>query len=134
MTMLRKNYSELVRLPTYQERIEYLQTHSSVGDETFGNRRYLNQILYNTSEWRSFRNDVIIRDGGFDMALEGYPVDSRAIVHHINPLTIEDILNRSSAVFDFENVVLVSYDTHNAIHYTEDSEQVARRKIGRAHV
>ena len=63
------------------------------------------------------------------MALEGYPVDSRAIVHHINPLTIEDILNRSNAVFDFENVVLVSYDTHNAIHYTEDSEQVARRNL-----
>lgn len=125
--MMKKSYRELVRLPTFEERLHYLQTNSVVGDETFGNRRYLNQIFYNTPEWRSFRNEVIIRDGGFDMALEGYPVDHRPIIHHINPITLDDILNRDPCLFDLENVVLVSYDTHNAIHYTQDSEAVARR-------
>lgn len=123
---MRKSYSKLSKLPTYEERLEYLQTHSQVGDETFGNKRYLNQILYNTPEWRAFRNKVIIRDGGWDMGLEGYPV-SKAIIHHINPITAEDIVNRSPNIFDMENVVLVSYDTHNAIHYIEDADQVAMR-------
>lgn len=122
---MRKSYRELLSFKTYEDRLNYLLTNSNVGDDTFGNRRYLNQIFYNTYEWRRFRNRIIVRDNGFDMALDGYPVN-RPIIHHINPITIDDILNRDESLFDENNVVLVSYDTHNAIHYTRDPMIVAK--------
>lgn len=112
-----KTYSELITLPTFRERFEYLKIGGTIGKETFGYDRYLNQILYKSDEWRSFRRDIIIRDNGKDLACEDYEVGSRAIVHHIDPITVEDVLNRHPKIFDPENVITTSLTTHNAIHY-----------------
>lgn len=112
-----KTYSECIKFSTFNDRFEYLNLSGKVGEETFGSNRYLNQILYSSGEWKKFRRDVIIRDDGLDMACEGYDIYERAVVHHINPITIEDVINRSPSVFDFENVILVSPLTHKAIHY-----------------
>lgn len=116
-----KTYSELISLPTFKERFEYLKIGGSIGEETFGYDRYLNQILYRSDEWRKFRRDIIIRDDGKDLACEDYEVELRAIVHHINPITVEDVLNRDPKIFDPENVITTSLNTHNAIHYGDES-------------
>lgn len=116
-----KTYSELISLPTFKERFEYLKIGGSIGEETFGYDRYLNQILYRSDEWRKFRRDIIIRDDGKDLACEDYEVGLRAIVHHINPITVEDVLNRDPKIFDPENVITTSLNTHNAIHYGDES-------------
>lgn len=116
-----KSYSELILLPTYDERYSYLKIGGSIGDETFGFDRYLNQLFYNSNEWRHFRNEIIIRDNGMDMAHPDYPINGLILIHHINPLTKEDIINRSPSLFDPENVICVSKLTHNAIHYGDDS-------------
>lgn len=116
-----KTYSELITLPTFIERYEYLRLGGKVGEETFGSNRYLNQILYTSGEWRSFRDDIIIRDCGCDLGCEGFEVNSRIIVHHINPITVEDVINRHPKVFDPENVICVSHNTHEAIHYGDES-------------
>lgn len=127
-----KSYSELIRLPTFEERFAYLKIAGIVGEDTFGYDRYLNQDFYRSSEWRSFRDQIIVRDNGCDMGLSDYPildfvrkVDSRSqivykskvIIHHINPLTKEDILFHTNLLFDPENVICVSDRTHKAIHY-----------------
>ena len=110
-------YSELIQLPTFEERFEYLRLDGSVGQATFGYDRYLNQILYNSPEWKRFRRDIIIRDNGCDLACEGYEIRGRIIIHHINTISIEDIVNRNPMVFDPENVITTTHNTHNAIHY-----------------
>lgn len=92
-----------------------------VGKETFGWERYLNQQFYRSKEWKRFRNEIIIRDQGCDMALEDYPIGRGLVLHHINPITAKDILDGSSALLDPENVVCVSSLTHRAIHYSDDS-------------
>lgn len=125
-----KCYSELITLPTFQKRFEYLKTLNVVGGVTFGSYRYLNQTLYRKSaEWRELRRHIITRDEGNDMALEGYPVlDGR--VHHIIPITIEMILDRDPLVFSPENLVLVSEKTHRAIHFSKEYN-IADRPIER---
>ena len=120
MTSIR-SYSELIRIPTFKERYEYLRLFGKVGKETFGYDRYLNQVLYTSDEWRRFRRDIIIRDNGCDLGCEGYELQSIIIVHHINPITVEDVLNRSHMVFDPDNVISVSHNTHQAIHYGDES-------------
>ena len=90
-------------------------------DVTFGNERYLNQVLYKSPEWKSFRQDIIIRDNGMDMGLDGFPISGIILIHHINPITAKDILERSSVIFDPDNVISVSQRTHNAIHYGDES-------------
>lgn len=112
-----KSYSELIQLPTFEERLQYLMLYGTVGEETFGGSRYLNQSLYHSYEWQEFRREIIIRDKGCDLGVDGLYISSRAIVHHINPITIEDILNMRPCVFDRDNVILVSSSTHNIIHY-----------------
>lgn len=112
-----RTYSELIQLPTFEERFEYLRLDGSVGQATFGYDRYLNQILYNSPEWKRFRRDIIIRDNGCDLACEGYEIRGRIIIHHINTISIEDIVNRNHMVFDPENVITTTHNTHNAIHY-----------------
>lgn len=112
-----KTYSELIQLPTYEERYEYLRTAQLVGDITFGGSRWLNQQLYNSKEWHDFRRRVIIRDRGCDLAMDGYDIIGKVIVHHLNAITKEQVLNRDPAIFDLNNVVCVSFDTHQAIHY-----------------
>lgn len=118
-----KTYSELMTLPTFIERYRYLRIGGRVGELTFGHDRYLNQILYRSDEWKEFRRGIIIRDKGRDLACEGFEVyDGGIIVHHINPITVEDVLNRSPAVFDPENVISTILNTHNAIHYGDESK------------
>lgn len=126
-----KTYSELITLPTFIERFEYLKIGGAVGRETFGYDRYLNQILYNSSDWRRFRRGIIIRDNGMDLACDGFEIFGKIIVHHIDPITVEDVLNRHPKIFDPENVISTSLDTHNAIHYGDEDllmyETVERR-------
>lgn len=112
-----RTYSELITIPTFEERFEYLKLNGSVGLETFGHDRYLNQILYNSPEWRRFRPEIIVRDNGCDLACEGYEIFGKILIHHINPITTQDILNRNPKVFDPENVITTVHNTHNAIHY-----------------
>lgn len=112
-----KTYSELITIPTFEERFEYLQLKGSVGKDTFGYDRHLNQILYRSPEWKRLRNQIIIRDCGCDLACEGYDIHSKVLIHHLNPITVEDVLARSRKVFDPDNLVCVSHNTHNAIHY-----------------
>ena len=115
-----KTYSELSKLKTFEERYEYLKESGAVGVETFGFDRYANQALYNSREWKKARDQVIIRDGGCDLGIEGRDIPQNVLVHHINPISAEDILNRDPVVFDPENLVTVSLNTHNAIHYSSE--------------
>ena len=112
-----KSYSELSKINTYLGRFEYLKIGGKTGEQTFGTERYLNQILYKSPEWKSFRRNIIIRDLGMDMGFDGFPIDGIILIHHINPITAQDILDRSRIIFDPENVISVSKRTHNAIHY-----------------
>ncbi len=120
MTII-KTYSELIKLPTFIERYRYLRIGGKIGVDTFGHDRYLNQILYTSGEWRSFKAEIILRDNGCDLGCEGYDIHKYAMVHHINPITVEDVLNRHPKVFDPENVITTVLATHNAIHYGDES-------------
>lgn len=114
-------YSELIQLPTFEERFEYLKLDGSVGMETFGYDRYLNQALYKSKEWRRFRREIILRDNGCDLAFQDRPLFDHIILHHLNALTDKDILMRSPKIFDPENIVCTCLRTHNAIHYGDAS-------------
>lgn len=116
-----KTYSELITIPTFEERFEYLKLDGIVGQETFGYDRYLNQILYNAYKWRRFRRDIIVRDNGCDLAHPDYELNDLIIVHHINPVTVDDIINQDPRVFDPENVVSCADMTHKAVHYGDKS-------------
>ena len=127
-----KTYSELIEIPSFLERYRYLKLGGFVGEETFGFDRYLNQTLYRSPEWKRFRRDIIIRDNGMDLACEGYEIVGKIMVHHINPITMQDVIRRDPKIFDPENVVCTSMNTHNAIHYGDESllmiEPVVRTK------
>lgn len=127
-----KTYSELIKIKSFEDRFEYLKLDGTVGNVTFGGHRYLNQILYQTEKWKSTRREVIIRDNGCDLAHEYYIISGSIYIHHINPITIDDILNERPCVFDLENLICSSFKTHNAIHYGSKnllpSEQVIRKK------
>lgn len=128
---MNKTYSELIRLPTFLERYRYLKLGGRIGEDTFGYDRYLNQTLYRSAEWKRFRREIIVRDEGCDLGCEGYEIYGNILVHHINPITLEDVLNRDPKIFDPENVICVSHNTHNAIHYGDESllitEPIVRR-------
>ena len=112
-----RTYSELITIQTFEERFEYLQLKGSIGKDTFGYDRYLNQVLYRSPEWKRLRNQIIIRDCGCDLACDGYDIYGKVLIHHLNPITVEDVIARSRKVFDPDNLVCVSHNTHNAIHY-----------------
>lgn len=113
-----KTYSELITLPTFEERFFYLKIDDQyVGDDTFGYARYLNQKFYHSTEWRRFRRDMIIRDYGCEMGLKGYDIKGLIILHHIEPIAKEDILHNIECLMDPENCICVSHRLHNAIHY-----------------
>lgn len=113
-----KTYSELITLPTFEERFAYLQLDGRVGEDTFGFDRYLNQYLYQRNpKWKAARNQVIIRDNGCDLGIEGREIHGKIIVHHMNPITIEDLERESEFIFDPEYLICVTHNTHNAIHY-----------------
>lgn len=115
-----RTYSELIKLPTFEERYRYLQLDGKVGEETFGFDRYLNQIFYKSKEWRSVRNHVILRDNGCDLGIEGREIHDRILIHHMNPITKEDILNRTEFLMDPEYLISTIENTHNAIHYGDE--------------
>lgn len=117
MTTYSRCYSELVSFKTFEERFEYLKLDGIVGNETFGYDRYLNQLLYKSSDWKKIRNEIIARDNGCDLGIDGHEIFISPLVHHINPITIEDIKNRNPIIFDSENLITTILSTHNAIHY-----------------
>ena len=119
MTMKKiiKSYEELIDLPSFEERFEYLRLNGTVGKETFGFARYINQSFYHSSEWLNFRDKVIIRDNGCDLGVIGYDIIGSIIIHHINPITYDDIVNLRNCVFDMNNVISTTLSSHNAIHY-----------------
>lgn len=122
MRRFKRSYKELSRLGTFKEKYDYLRLQGNVGTETFGFDRYLNQALYKSTEWKRFRKAVIIRDNGCDLGDPDRPITGdRIIIHHINPLTTEDLTSRSDAIFDMNNVICTSYNTHQAIHYGDES-------------
>lgn len=122
---MKKTYSELMKLETFEERLDYLHIGDKIGNETFGSSRWINQKLYTSSEWRRKRNEIIMRDNGCDLGIEGCKLGKRDItVHHINPITEDDIVNRRSCVFDNENLISSSLATHNSIHYSGRPKQM----------
>jgi len=116
-----KTYSELISFDTFIDRFNYAKVPGTIGDRTFGANRYLNQRFYMSKEWRNFRRDIIVRDNCSDLAIESESIFDHPIIHHLNPITIEDILNNNSVIWDPENVVCVSFNTHNAIHYGDEN-------------
>lgn len=119
-TMIR-SYSEMLRYKSFDDRLEYLRLKGCVGKQTFAGKRTLNQILYKSSVWISKRKKIILRDFGYDLAHKDYLINGRVLIHHINPVTVEDALDGNPIVLDDENLVCVSFDTHNAIHYGFES-------------
>ena len=110
-------YSELIQIPDFLGRFNYLKLGGGIGEMTFGFERYLNQEFYHSKEWKQFRNEIIIRDNGNDLGVDGFQIGGKIIIHHINPITIADIRNGSPVVLDPENVICVSHRTHEAIHF-----------------
>ena len=126
-----KTYSQLITLPTFIERYKYLKLEGVVGGETFGFDRYLNQMFYKSIEWKSVRDHVIVRDNGCDLGIEDRIIGECILVHHMNPIRIEDIKSRSEFLLDPEYLICVSKNTHNAIHYG-DSELLITEPIERS--
>ena len=113
----RLSYDEVRRLKTFEERFKYLEIGGHIGIESFGFDRYLNQNFYHSQEWLSVRDKIILRDNGMDLGVDGYPVNGRIVIHHINPITIEDVLDRNPDIFNPNYLIACSHATHNALHY-----------------
>lgn len=134
-SMITKNirtYSELITLPTFKERFEYLRLNGIVGKDTFGFDRYMNQIFYKSREWQSLRNQIIIRDNGCDLGVDGYEIHGKILIHHMNPITLDDIVERSDYLLNPDFLISTMLTTHNAIHYGDekliDKEPIERSK------
>ena len=115
-----RTYSELITLPTFEERFRYLQLGGKVGEDTFGHDRYLNQMFYTSDEWRRIRRDVIVRDNGCDLGIQDREIHGLIIIHHMNPITIEDITNRSEFLLNPEYLISTVKNTHDAIHFSDE--------------
>lgn len=115
-----KTYSELITLPTFEERYRYLRLRGRVGEETFGFDRYINQVFYKSKEWLSVRDYVIIRDCGCDLGIEGREIFGKILVHHMNPIRVEDIVGRSEYLLNPEYLICTIKNTHDAIHYGDE--------------
>lgn len=127
-----KTYSRLITFSTFLERFKYLSIGGRVGASTFGSRRYLNQVFYTSDAWRHVRDEVIIRDEACDLGIPGMDIGGQIYIHHLNPITFEDIERRRSCALDLENLICVSRRTHEAIHYGDerllfDDRPIARR-------
>lgn len=116
-----RTYSELCRIHSYEDRFNYLKLQGSVGRATFGFDRYLNQKFYKSAEWKHIRDIVIIRDMGCDMGCADHEIGGRIIIHHMNPMSVEDLEHNPGLLLDPEFLICVSHETHNAIHYGDDS-------------
>lgn len=112
-----RTYSELAKLDTIEDRFAYLKLNSKIGASTFGFDRYLNQRFYKLPEWKAVRNSVIIRDNGNDLGVDGYEIKGIIVIHHMNPIRIEDVVNSNPDIFNPEFLICVSWNTHQAIHY-----------------
>ena len=117
MRSFKRSYSELITLSSFDERYDYLQLNGSVGVATFGNERYLNQRFYTSTEWRQLRYEVIARDRGCDLGIDGYEIHDNIIIHHMNPMDVDDVLSHNQDNLNPEYLISVSLATHNAIHY-----------------
>lgn len=115
-----RTYSELILLPTFEERFKYLQLNGRVGDDTFGFDRYINQNFYKSADWKRIRDQIIIRDNGCDLALEGYEIYGRILIHHMNPITVKDVELSTEYLMNPEYLICVTHNTHNAIHYGDE--------------
>lgn len=115
-----RTYSELITLPTFEERFRYLQLGGKVGEDTFGHDRYLNQMFYTSDEWRRIRRGVIVRDNGCDLGIQDREIHGLIIIHHMNPITIEDIINRSEFLLNPEYLISTVKNTHDAIHFSDE--------------
>ena len=116
-----RTYSELSKLKTFKERFTYLRLSGFVGKENFGFDRYLNQVFYKSAKWRSIRDFVIVRDNGCDLGIEGREIYGKIIIHHMNPITIQDIEQESDFLLDPEFLISTVHETHNAIHYGDEN-------------
>lgn len=127
-----RTYSELMRLPTFEERFRYLKLDGLVGKDTFGFDRYLNQEFYRSKEWKEVRDFVIVRDNGCDLSMDGYEIVGRIYIHHMNPITANDIVHSSDFLLNPDYLVCMSHNTHNAVHYGDEgllvTAPVERRK------
>lgn len=127
-----RTYSELMRLPTFEERFRYLKLDGLVGKDTFGFDRYLNQEFYRSKEWKEIRDFVIVRDNGCDLGMDGYEIVGRIYIHHMNPITVNDIVHSSDFLLNPDYLICVSHNTHNAVHYGDEdllvTVPVERRK------
>lgn len=123
--MKARSYSELSTLHTFEERFRYLQLNGTVAEETFGFDRYFNQRFYNSNEWKSIRDFVILRDHGCDLGIEGYEIYGKIFIHHMNPIQIKDIKNSSDFLLDPEYLITTTLNTHNAVHYGDESLLIA---------
>ena len=120
MTTMIRTYSELIKYDSFEDRFQYLKLDGLVGEETFGYDRYINQIFYNSDEWKRTRRDVIVRDNGCDLGIEGFDIHSKILIHHMNPINVNDIIERSDYLMNPEYLICVSFKTHNAIHYGDE--------------
>ncbi len=129
-----RTYNEMILLPTFEERYEYLKLGGKVGEETFGFDRYFNQAFYKSKEWLHARQEAIIRDNGCDLAIQDRRIFDHIIVHHLNPITLSQIEEGGQELFDLRYLVCVSHNTHNAIHYGDDrllvKSTITERKPG----
>jgi hypothetical protein len=116
-----RTYSELRRIDTFEERFRYLSLSGVVGESTFGFDRYINQAFYRSTEWRRTRDQVIVRDLGCDLGVEGYEIHDRIYIHHMNPMTVDQIAHGDDAILDLEFLICTTHSTHNAIHYGDES-------------
>lgn len=130
--MMIRSYSELSRLRNFEDRYRYLALRGNVGSSTFGFDRYVNQMFYSSRQWKLVRRDIIVRDNGCDLGVDGYEIYDRIIIHHMNPMTVDDISNGDSSVLDPEFLICVTHKTHNAIHYG-DERQLPRPLVERRH-
>lgn len=116
-----RSYSELILLPTFKERYEYLRLDGVIGEETFGFDRYVNQRFYKSREWKQVRDLVIIRDNGCDLGIEGFDIHGKIFIHHMNPIMLRDIQNATEFLLNPEYLICTTLDTHNAIHYGDSN-------------
>ena len=116
--MKTKSYSELMELKTFEERFEYLKIKGYVGEITHGGHRYLNQQLYSSNRWQRLRKQIIMRDDGCDLAIPDRQIHGKIVIHHINPISLDDLVRQAAIIFDPENLITVAYATHEAIHYS----------------
>lgn len=114
---MNRSYSELRRIDSFEDRYHYLSLKGSVGRSTFGFDRYLNQQFYTSRQWRQVRHQVIVRDMGCDLGVEGYEINTRLYIHHMNPMTVDDIVHGSEDILNPEYLITTTHSTHNAIHY-----------------